>query len=106
MSAPLPQGRTSCATHSVACSVAAPQTICQSSNLHALSSTPGLDTADPRPQTGDAPSHRRGKTRPENLQVLRDLTRPTCNHTDEFDGHMTLCPLRGLVTSERRTQGA
>jgi hypothetical protein len=103
MSAPAPQGRTSCAAQQVVSSVAAPQTISQSGNSHALSSTSGLDTADPRPQPGDAPSHRRGRTLPENQQLLRDLTRPAADRIDEFDGHMTLCPLRGCVNIERRT---
>jgi hypothetical protein len=76
MSASVPQGRTSCAAHSSARSVAAPQTICQSGNSHALPSTSGLDTADPAPHRSDAPSHRHGRTRPENLQALRDLTQP------------------------------
>jgi len=104
MSASIPLGRTSCAAQSVACSVAAPPTICHSSNSHALPSTPGLDTADPAPRAGDAPSRRRGRTLPENLATLRDLTQPMApSHTDEFDGRITMCPLRGpVVTAERR----
>jgi hypothetical protein len=102
MSAPVPQGRTSCAAQQVASSVAAPQTISQSGNSHALPSTSGLDTADPAPRAGDAPSRRRGRTRPENQAALRDLTRPAADRIDEFDGHMTLCPLRGPVTTAER----
>lgn len=88
MSTPIPQGRTSCAAQSAVNSVAAPLTIRESGNSHALPSTSGLDSADPAPRAGDAPSHRHGRTLPSNLQALRDLTSspdaPYCDLTQRF----------------------
>jgi hypothetical protein len=104
MTTPVPQGRTSCATASLASSVAAPQAIRQSGNLHALPSTSGLDTADPAPRAGDTPSHRHGRTRPENALTLRDLTRqaPSLVDCETCGRELTPCPVRGCPTVERR----
>lgn len=104
MSAPLPQGRTSCAAPLSVSSVAAPLTSRDPGNSHALPSTSGLDTADPAPRAGDSPSRRRGRTRPENAQALRDLTRPAgaALPDDDIPGGPTYCPVRAALNVERR----
>lgn len=84
MSAPLPLGRTSCAAPSETPAVAAARVPLDTSNPHALPS--------------DAPLHRHGRTRPDSLQTLRDLTRPAaasllnCEHCGR---DLTPCPMRG-----------